>query len=124
VTRTFLTLSDLATLDTAIDRSATHPIVIFKHSPTCGTSARASEELQDWLARTQAPVTVYLVRVREPREVSNAIATRFGIRHESPQLLVIDRSQLRWHGSHFHVNARELTMALERVAEPLAANGR
>lgn len=124
MTRTFLPLPDLPALDAAIDHSATQPVVIFKHSPTCGISAQASEDLQDWLALTDTPVAAYLVRVREHRDVSNAIAARFGIRHESPQLLLIDNGHLRWHGSHFHVNARELAMALDRVAEPIAANGR
>ena len=115
VTRTFLPLPDMAALDAAIDRSATHPIVIFKHSPSCGISAQAQEELLDWMAASGGEVPVYLVRVREHRDMSNAIAARFGIRHESPQVLVVEDGAVRWHGSHFHVNAQELQAALQGI---------
>lgn len=109
-------IRDLDALEAAIRHSASRPIIIFKHSPTCGISAQAREDLLDWNAGEPAPVPIFEVRVREHREVSNAIAARFGLRHESPQALIVDDGLAKWHGSHFHVNAREVRAALDGLA--------
>jgi bacillithiol system protein YtxJ len=111
----FQPLRDLEALETALHRSASGPVVIFKHSPTCGISAQAREDLLDWSATEPAPVPIYEVRVREHRDVSDAIAARFRLRHESPQALIIEDGRVKWHGSHFHVNAREVQAALDTL---------
>lgn len=116
VTRTFLPLTNRDAFQAML--AETEPIVVFKHSPTCGISAQAHEELTDWLRDTAAPVPVYVVHVQQHRDVSNEIAAHFGIRHESPQVLVLEAGTVRWSGSHFHVNARELQRALDSLAAP------
>lgn len=90
-------------------------MVLFKHSPRCGISAQAHEELGEWLASLPSAPPVFVVSVREHRDVSSAIAERFGVRHESPQVLLVADESVRWHGSHFHVNVRELQAALDAL---------
>ena len=109
-------LRDLHDLDAALVRAASEPIVIFKHSPTCGVSAQASEEIDELLERAALPLPLYVVSVRAQREVSEAITKRFGIRHESPQVLLVHRGAVLWHASHFRVNAAEIHSAVERFA--------
>jgi bacillithiol system protein YtxJ len=109
-------LRDLHDLDAALERATTEAIVIFKHSPTCGVSAQASEEIDDLLERAVLPLPLYVVSVRAQREVSEAITRRFGIRHESPQVLLLHRGAVLWHASHFRVNAAEIQKAVERFA--------
>jgi bacillithiol system protein YtxJ len=117
VTELFLPLPDHEALDAALARSVREPILIFKHSATCGISAQALHELSGWLeSRPQPSTPVYLVHVRHQRAVSTEIAERFGIRHESPQLLLVERGGVRWHGSHWHVNAPEVQAAVETLA--------
>ena len=109
-------LDDVPALDAALDRARREPILIFKHSATCGISAQACHELADWYERNKVTVPVFLVHVRQHRAVSNAVAERFGIRHESPQVLLVDGGQVRWHGSHWHVNGREVQQALDALS--------
>lgn len=108
---TFCPLTTLDALDTAVAASFTQPIVIFKHSSTCGTSAEAYEELEPALAHG-AVGEWYLVDVRASRPVSRAIAERFGIRHESPQLLLLVAGEVRWHASHYRVTRTGIDAAL------------
>jgi len=115
VTDPFLPLRDLDALEAALARAEREPIIIFKHSPTCGTSAQAWHDLSGWLATREAGVPAYLVDVRARRALSAAIAGRLGIRHESPQLLLVHGGVVRWHGSHWHVNALEVQTALEAL---------
>lgn len=105
-----------ADLDAAIERSSTTAVVIFKHSETCGTSAYAREELQALLEESSLAAQVYVVSVQRNRAISNALSTRFNLRHESPQVLLIRGGALTWHASHHRINSDELTAALRRTA--------
>ncbi len=58
---------------------------VFKHSSTCGISARAASEIQ----ASSSPEPVYQVAVREQRDLSNWVEETYGVRHESPQLILI-----------------------------------
>lgn len=112
----FQTLSTAEELEGALARSAEGPIVIFKHSPTCGISAQAFESISEWLADTVPGADFFVLPVRTSRELSTALAQRFGIRHESPQALVIDRGEVVWHGSHFRATAGSIAAALDQLS--------
>jgi bacillithiol system protein YtxJ len=109
-------LESAADLDAAIQRSHDHPIVIFKHSATCGTSVLAHEEIEAFVAG--APwAEVFVVSVTAGRQLSNEIAARFKVRHESPQALVIRNGAVSWHASHFRVTADAGAAALASATD-------
>ncbi|MEZ5318904.1 MAG: bacillithiol system redox-active protein YtxJ [Vicinamibacterales bacterium] len=110
----FVDVETLDDLQRLVDASTHGPIVIFKHSLTCGTSAYAREEVEAF-AEAHPEVTVYLVRVQAARAVSSAIESRFRIRHESPQVLLVDQGEVRWKASHFRVTATAIAAALEAM---------
>jgi bacillithiol system protein YtxJ len=63
-------------------------VILFKHSPTCPVSWMAHREVMR--LRTEQPdLPLYLVSVRRRRDVARFIAERTGIRHESPQVIVL-----------------------------------
>jgi bacillithiol system protein YtxJ len=107
-------LQSPADLDEAIRRSHEQPVVIFKHSATCGTSAMAHEEIEAFVAG--APwADVFVVSVHAGRALSNEIARRFQVRHESPQALVIRDGKVAWHASHFRVTGDAVAAALSQA---------
>src|SRR5687767_3437299 len=107
-------LSTIAALDEFLATSVQRAVLIYKHSMTCGTSAHAFEEVQD-LMSTVADLSVGFVRVQTARAVSNEIARRFGVRHESPQALLIDGGVVAWRASHYGVTAAAIAAALDRL---------
>jgi len=109
---------DLHELDAALLRAQAEPIVIFKHSPSCGVSAQAAEDIAEMLDTTVFPLPLYVVSVRAQREVSEAITRRFGIRHESPQVLLVQGDAVLWHASHFRVSGPEIQSAVQRFVAP------
>lgn len=113
-------LTTLETLDTALALSADRPILLFKHSETCGLSLQAYEEVTALLDDPDWDVPVYLVSVQASRPVSNAIAERLGVRHASPQALLVRDGAVRWHTSHLAITVGALRAATER----LTANAR
>ena len=99
-------------IDALLKESTARPVVIFKSSQTCGTSAYVADELRNYLAGHPANAHYSVVTVQTHRKVSNAIAARLGVRHETPQLIVVHDGKVAWHGSHFHVTADVIAKAL------------
>lgn len=110
----FTALTSSEQLDALLNESSGHAVAIFKHSPSCGTSAQAYDELEAFLADENAQV--FIVNVLSHRPLAQAIAARFHVRHESPQVLVLRNGEVRWHGSHYRVSAKNVSQAM------LAAN--
>ena len=105
-------VSSIEALDALLGASAGRPVLIYKHSLTCGSSAAAFEELQDLLAAPSFGLTVGMVRVQAARAVSNEVARRFGVRHESPQVLLIKDGRVAWSASHFNVTTESISGAV------------
>lgn len=108
-------LTTLDALDVALASASDHPILLFKHSETCGLSLQAHEEVQTLLGDPAWDVPVYLVSVQGARPVSNAIAERLGVRHASPQALLVCDGAVRWHTSHLAITASALQAAADRT---------
>jgi monothiol bacilliredoxin len=106
-------LTSLDELERALAASWTQPVLLFKHSSTCGASAFAKREIEAWLdARPHAGASLYIVDVHRARTVARAIAEQLRVRHESPQVLLIRDGVVTWHASHFNVSAQSLLKAL------------
>jgi bacillithiol system protein YtxJ len=104
-------------LDQLLEASQTDPVLIFKHSTQCPISGQAHEEFEQFVQSTP-DATCGIVLVIENRGLSNAIAERFGIRHESPQALIVKDSRAVWHASHWSITAESLSDALRSYAQP------
>lgn len=86
--------------------------VIFKHSGSCGISFFAKKNLDSIPPEELQHADMYIVDVIRDRNVAYYLADRFSVRHESPQLLVIKKKKVIWHGSHNAVNPENLLQAL------------
>jgi bacillithiol system protein YtxJ len=105
-------LEHVAELDRLLLESRTRPLLLFKHSYTCGTSMEALEELVAHLNEGPAEAQYAMVTVQTHREVSNAVAARLGVRHETPQALLIREGRVVWSASHFRVTASAVQDAI------------
>ena len=98
-------LSQLDQLDTIVKESMTNPVVIFKHSTRCGISRMVLKEFEKTYTFTDNQVKLYFLDLLANRDVSNEIATRFKVAHESPQLIIIKNGTVVHHDSHHSINA-------------------
>ena len=105
-------LADTAALEAAIAESRERPVVIFKHSRTCGISCEAYDELHAHLAEAPVEASYNLITVQSHRGVSDEAAQRFGVRHETPQVILLRDGVPVWNASHFRITAQELTRVL------------
>ena len=88
--------------------------ILFKNSMMCGISRHARDEIEAFAQETGKNVSVYMVDVVTDRSLSNLIAERTGIRHESPQAFYLEKGAVIWHASHFSITKDELKRAVDR----------
>lgn len=95
-------------LNSIAERSNTVPCLIFKHSTTCSISAMAKQRLErQWNFDPQEIEPYYLDLLRF-RPVSRAIAEKFQVHHESPQVLLIHNGDCVYDASHLDITVSEL----------------
>ncbi len=81
----FHTMNTPQDLDAALEASREKPVVIFKHSNNCPFSARAQEQI----ANAKHDLEIYGIVVQYKKELSETIAERLGVKHASPQAIVV-----------------------------------
>lgn len=110
-----LILNDIPALEQALSTAGSNPVLIFKHSATCPVSARAHQAVDNFLAsEASREVPVYTVVVQQARDVSEAVATKTGVRHESPQILMMREGQCIWSTSHRNITMEALCDAIAK----------
>ena len=110
-------LQSAADFDALLESSHRAPVLLLKHSLTCPISSSAYREVRDFLADRSSdddPVPA-LIEIQRAREVSTYVAQRTGVRHESPQALLIRDGEVVWHASHYSVRKDALGRALAAV---------
>jgi bacillithiol system protein YtxJ len=105
----FISVTETSDLDQLVAQSKQQTVVIFKHSLTCPVSSSAYQEM------TRFPGSVNLVEVQRARELSREIEHRTGIRHESPQVIVLRNGQVVWDASHFKITADAVSQAVKEA---------
>lgn len=103
--------ADGADAESLLGRHPTH--IIYKHSPSCSLSFVAEQQVRRY-ADSTASLPITQVDVIAQRTMSDAIEATTGIRHESPQVLLVRDGRVEWHTSHRGVTAA----ALEGASEP------
>lgn len=101
-------------LNNLLDESCQRKVILFKHSTTCPISAGAWREVQDFIKKSPDDVTVGMIKVIESRPVCNQATQDLGVKHDSPQALLISNRQALWHASHYSVTQNKIKDACEQ----------
>lgn len=103
----WIPLTELGQLDEIISISNKKPALIFKHSTRCIVSRTALKQFENEFDLNDQ-VDAYFLDLLEHRDISNEIASRFGVYHQSPQLLLIKNGKSIYAVSHSDIDAGEL----------------
>ena len=104
----WISLTDLDQLSAIETLSNQQTVAIFKHSTRCSISRMALKQFENEFASGDT-IALYFLDLIEYREISNEIASRFGVMHQSPQLIVIKNGQAIYNASHSDIDAVALT---------------
>lgn len=105
-------LSEAGNVDEVFLASNNTPQIILKHSYRCGTSYFAKKNLESIEKEDFKDSELHLIDVIRSRAISNYLADKAGVRHESPQVFVIKKGEVVWHASHGMVTADNLIKAI------------
>jgi bacillithiol system protein YtxJ len=105
---TWKTLSDISQLEQIAKDSEDKAVVIFKHSVTCGISAGAKHRLESQWDLVNTDIDFYYLDLLSNRTISSAIADRWAVRHQSPQIVVIRNNEAVYDTSHGSISPGDL----------------
>ena len=103
----WISLQDLGQLNQIMTVSNEKPVVIFKHSTRCSVSRMALKQFENEYSIGDS-VDIYFLDLLEHRAISNEIANRFNVVHQSPQLLLIKDGKSVYNVSHSDIDAEVL----------------
>ena len=110
----FAPVTEAGEFDELLARSYEAPVVLFKHSTTCPISVRAHGQMKRLSGEVAAQIA--LVVVQRARELSRSVAERTGVRHESPQAIILRNGQAVWSASHFDITTEAVEQAVRENA--------
>jgi bacillithiol system protein YtxJ len=90
-------------------------LLVLKYSPVCPTSVAAEDIFRHFVTELPADkdLRVLAVDVISQRPISQRIAADTGVKHESPQALLISRGgNIIWHASHMDITSEAMREAL------------
>ena len=86
-------------------------VLLYKHSPLCGLCDIAIAEVNAFV-EANPDVPVWMVDVISQRPLSQRLEVMLGVRHESPQVIMVRRGEPVWNGSHRRVTRTRLEAAI------------
>ncbi|MBO6829628.1 bacillithiol system redox-active protein YtxJ [Allomuricauda sp.] len=107
----WIPLEAMDQLEAIAEKSNGRPQVIFKHSNTCGIS-RMVLNMFESSYHMDLDIDLYFLTIQSHRDISNRIAEKFDVLHESPQLLVVKNGEVTFHTSHGAISDMDFTKYL------------
>ena len=97
-------------LDALFASSRDRAILLFLHDPWCPISAMATRQV------AQVDADIAKIDVSRQHDLSREVERRTGIRHESPQLILIRDGRAIWDASHSSIDQKTIKSVLEANA--------
>jgi bacillithiol system protein YtxJ len=101
-------LESMEDLDAAEVLSNEKTVVFFKHSTRCSISRFVLKQFENSYSIPEEQMQIYFLDLIEHRAISNEIATRFGVPHQSPQVIVVKEGKATYDASHESIDATVL----------------
>lgn len=105
-----IALDSTGKLDSLYEESSRRPVVVFKHSSSCGISSHMLSQFDD----IHGEINVLVIQ--ENRALSDAVAKRTGHRHHSPQAFVLLDGKPVYHATHYGINPEKIAELLQPPA--------
>lgn len=105
-------LRSIEDLNKAQQESHIKTVVLFKHSTRCSISRFVLKNFENTVTIPEEEMDFYFLDLIEYRSVSNEIAERFNVIHQSPQLIILKKGEAVYDASHESIDAEILNQYL------------
>jgi len=104
----WIPLTEMSQLDEILENSKNKTQAIFKHSTRCGISSMVIRGFDGPNFPTTEEADVYYLDLLNYRPISMAIQDKFGVIHQSPQLVVLKGGKVTHAASHHDINVNDI----------------
>jgi bacillithiol system protein YtxJ len=101
-------LVSIEDLNAAEQVSHEKTVLLFKHSTRCSISRFVVKQFENTFDISEGTMEIYFLDLIEYRSISNEIASRFGVVHQSPQMIVLKNGKAVYDASHESIDAKSL----------------
>ncbi len=105
----FIPVSTVDVLEQLFVCSQDTPVILFNHDKGCPISATAYYQMQRFKGDIQ------LIDVTVAQDITSLLAQRTGVKHESPQVILLQHGRAVWSASHFAITPGAVRHALMNV---------
>lgn len=106
----FVPVDDEGALDDLIEQSREQPVLLMNYDPYCGVNAAVRRDV------VTLDADVAVVDVDANHDLGQTVAKKTGVRHESPQMILLKDGKAVWSASHFSITAGAVRAALAEHA--------
>lgn len=89
--------------------------IFYKHSFTCGVSVMAKPVVEEFMDEYEKKADFHFINVKQNRPISNYISEVTGVRHESPQILIMHKGEVYWSESHGMIRENSIHEVLKEL---------
>jgi len=109
----WIELNSIDQLEVIARESQQSPVLIYKHSTRCNISRTTLDRLErNYKSEETKGLKAYFLDLLSYRDISQAVAQRFDVEHESPQAIVIKNGKAAYSASHFEIDYRSILKQL------------
>lgn len=98
-------------LEKLLGESRRVPVWLLKHSLICQLSDYGKREFEAFASSIGEAGIFAIIEVQNARDLSDEVARRLGIRHDTPQVLLVVDGEAKWHASHWEISVSALAAA-------------
>ena len=110
-------LEDELSFNNLLELSYLKPCLIFKYSTRCASSPVVKDRLErSWDLNEMKGVRLFYLDLIAHRELSDLVAHRLKVRHESPQVILLHKGEVIYHASHFMISYDHLNEVIQDPA--------
>ncbi len=89
--------------------------IIYKHSYSCGVCVMTKPAVEAFMEEYKETADFHFIDVKQNRPISNYVAGETGVRHESPQIIIVRKGEVFWSASHGMIREGVIREALSEM---------
>ncbi|MDX1653160.1 MAG: bacillithiol system redox-active protein YtxJ [Brumimicrobium sp.] len=101
-------------LEKALATTSEKPAVFFKHSTRCSISSMALNRFENEWESDSSDAELYFIDLIAYRNVSNALAQKLNVEHQSPQVIAVKNGEVVYADSHNGISASKTKTKLSQ----------
>lgn len=99
-------LTEMSQLQEILDNKSGEQHILFKHSTRCNISAMAFRRFETEWNEDYNSTNIWYLDLLAHRDISNTIAEKTGVYHQSPQVIALKNGEVIYTETHGQISSR------------------